>query len=90
MRPSVLFGDRKEFRLGRKDSRKGIMSAFSFLIPSKYKPVHGRDVAKAMMNVVRLSQKTYKIHEYKEITELTKPTKIIRNNILETTIRDKY
>lgn len=52
MQPSVLLGDRKEFRLGEKIS-KGIMSAFSFLIPSKYKPIHGRNVAKAMVATVK-------------------------------------
>lgn len=48
MRPSMLLGDRKEFRLGEKIG-KGLMKTFSFLIPSKYKPIHGRDVAKAMI-----------------------------------------
>ena len=66
MRPSVLLGDRKEFRLGEK-ILKGIMSAFSFLIPSKYKPVHGRDVAKRMMDVVKVNKKGFFIYEYREI-----------------------
>ena len=66
MRPSVLFGDRKEFRLGEKVS-KGIMSAFSFLIPSKYKAIHGRDVAKSMISVATKGKKGSYIYDYKEI-----------------------
>ncbi|MGB3153976.1 MAG: NAD(P)H-binding protein, partial [Chitinophagaceae bacterium] len=54
MRPSMLLGDRKEFRLGEKIS-KGILPAFSFLIPSKYKPIHGKDVAKAMQVLAKKS-----------------------------------
>ena len=66
MRPSVLLGDRKEFRLGEKIS-KGIMSAFSFLIPSKYKPVHGRDVAKAMVAVAKKHDEGFFVLEYSGI-----------------------
>ncbi len=39
MRPSVLQGDRKEFRLAESISKK-LISALAFLIPSKYKPIH--------------------------------------------------
>jgi uncharacterized protein YbjT (DUF2867 family) len=66
MRPSVLLGYRKEFRLGEKIS-KGIMSVFSFLIPSKYKPIHGRDVAKAMIAEVKKAKVGKFIHEYQDI-----------------------
>ncbi len=66
MRPSVLLGDRKEFRLGEKIS-KGIMSAFSFLIPSKYKPVHGRDVAKAMVAAAKKHDEGFFVLEYSGI-----------------------
>lgn len=71
MRPSVLLGDRKEFRLGEKIS-KGLMSAFSFLIPSKYKPVHGRDVAKAMVASAKKKDERVSVCEYNEIKQLTK------------------
>ena len=66
MRPSVLLGVRKEFRLGEKIS-KGIMSAFSFLIPSKYKPVHGRDVAKAMVAAAKKHDEGFFALEYNGI-----------------------
>jgi uncharacterized protein YbjT (DUF2867 family) len=66
MRPSVLFGDRKEFRLGEKMS-KVIMSVFSFLIPSKYKAIHGRDVAKSMISLTTKGKEGFHIYEYKAI-----------------------
>lgn len=66
MRPSVLLGDRKEFRLGEKIS-KGIMAAFSFLIPSKYKAVHGRDVAKAMIKLAAKKMEGVQVYQYHEI-----------------------
>jgi uncharacterized protein YbjT (DUF2867 family) len=66
MRPSILLGDRKEFRLGEKIG-KGIMSAFSFLIPSKYKPIHASDVAKAMLAAGKKGKEGVFVYEYKEI-----------------------
>ena len=66
MRPSVLLGDRKEFRLGEKIS-KGMMSTFSFLIPSKYKPIHGRDVAKAMVAAAKKHDEGFFVLEYSGI-----------------------
>ncbi len=66
MRPSVLLGDRKEKRLGESISKK-IMSALSFLVPAKYKAIHGRTVAKAMANLAKENKKGYYIHEYKQI-----------------------
>lgn len=66
MRPSVLLGDRKEKRLGETISKK-IMSALSFLVPAKYKAIHGRTVAKAMSNLAKENKKGFYIHEYKQI-----------------------
>ena len=70
MRPSVLLGDRKEKRIGESIS-KNIMSALSFLVPSKYKPIQGRTVAKAMKNVSKENKQGFFIYEYKEIKTLT-------------------
>ncbi|MBK7560235.1 MAG: NAD(P)H-binding protein [Chitinophagaceae bacterium] len=69
MRPSMLLGDRKEFRLGEKIS-KGILPAFSFLIPSKYKPVHGKEVAQAMSGFAKKNDAGFFISEYREIKQL--------------------
>lgn len=68
MRPSVLLGDRKEFRLGEKIG-KGLMKTFSFLIPSKYKPVQGRDVAKAMVAAAKKSDEGFFIWGYSGIKQ---------------------
>ena len=48
--PSLLLGDRKEFRLGEKISQL-VMPLFAFAIPSKYKPIAASSVAKAMIFV---------------------------------------
>ena len=70
MRPSVLLGDRKEFRMGEKIS-KGIMSTFSFFIPPKYKPIHGKDVAKAMVAAAMKTEEGFFIREYRAIKQLS-------------------
>ena len=66
IRPSVLLGDRKEFRLGEKIS-KSVMSAFSFLIPAKYKPIHGKKVAMAMLAAAKKQNEGFHIYHYPEI-----------------------
>jgi len=48
-RPSMLLGKREEFRLAEKIS-SFIFPIFAFLVPSKYKPIPGKSVAKAMVN----------------------------------------
>ncbi|HLG40806.1 MAG TPA: NAD(P)H-binding protein [Chitinophagaceae bacterium] len=69
MRPSMLLGDRKEFRLGEKIG-KGLMAAFSFLIPSKYKPMHAKDVAKAMIAAAKEKKDGFFVYEYKEMKSM--------------------
>ena len=66
MRPSVLMGERKESRAGESISKK-IMSVLSFMIPSKYKPIHGRDVAKAMIAVTKKQKEGFHIYQYAEM-----------------------
>jgi uncharacterized protein YbjT (DUF2867 family) len=66
MRPSMLLGDRKEFRLGEKIGNP-VMKAISFLLPSKYKPIHGRDVAKAMLVASKKNEEEFFVWEYNEI-----------------------
>ena len=63
LRPSLLLGDRKEFRLGEKIA-KFIMKSLSFIFIGnikKYKPIHAIDVAKALIHI---SKNDYKIHCY--------------------------
>lgn len=61
--PSLLLGNRNEFRLGERISQL-IMPIFSFVIPSKYKPIAAKSIAKAMIreainNVTGVKRYTY-------------------------------
>jgi uncharacterized protein YbjT (DUF2867 family) len=69
MRPSLLLGDRKEFRLGE-DFSKVFMTTLSFLVPSKYKAIQAKDVAKAMASIAKKDLEGVYVYEYKEIMEL--------------------
>ena len=71
MRPSMLIGDRKEFRFGEKIGTP-LMKAISFLLPSKYKPVHGRDVAKAMVAAAKSGKEGSNSYEFSDIKRLAK------------------
>jgi len=54
-KPSMLLGQRKEFRLGEWIG-KGLMQAISFVFVGslkKWKGIHGNDVAKAMVQVAK-------------------------------------
>lgn len=68
IRPSVLLGNRKESRPAEKISML-VMSAFSILIPSRYKAIKAIDVAKAMISVSKMSDKVFSILHYREIKE---------------------
>ena len=70
MRPSLLLGDRKEFRLGE-DFSKIFMTTLSFLIPSKYKAIPAKDVAKAMVAIAKKNEEGVFVYEYKEIKDLS-------------------
>ena len=69
MRPSMLLGDRKEFRLGEKIGTP-VMKAISFLLPAKYKAIHGRKVAQAMLAAAKKNEEGFFVYEYKEIKNL--------------------
>jgi uncharacterized protein YbjT (DUF2867 family) len=48
VRPSLLLGDRREFRLGEEIAKR-----FAWAIPGKYRPVRARDVAAALIGAAR-------------------------------------
>ena len=48
VRPSLLLGDRKEFRLG-----EVLAKPFALLVPGRYRPVHACDVAAALLRLAR-------------------------------------
>ncbi|MCM3585246.1 oxidoreductase [Mesobacillus maritimus] len=72
-RPSLLLGERKEFRFGEKI---GVLLSplFSFLLVGslkKFKPIHARDVAKAMYQASLTAQHGQFIHENDEIHQMS-------------------
>ena len=69
MQPSMLLGHRKEYRLGEKIVTP-LMKALSFLLPSRYKPIQARDVAKAMTEVAKKKEEGVFIYTFKEIKKM--------------------
>ena len=71
MRPSLLLDDRKESRPLEKIGKK-IMAGISFLLASKYKPIHGKFVAKAMLEASKKKETGNFVYEFREMIELNK------------------
>lgn len=61
-RPSLLLGERAEFRLGEEVARR-----FSFLMPGRYKPVHATQVAAALVRAAREDRPGPRIIENQEL-----------------------
>ena len=73
MQPSILLGERKETRTGERIG-KAVMNVVSFLLIGslrKYKPLHGWNVARAMINVSKNNIKGVHRYSYDEITNLS-------------------
>ena len=68
-RPSLLMGNRKEFRLGERIFQY-LMGPLSFLIPGTYKPIKAEDVALAMIQKSLQEPNKEQILYYKEIKAL--------------------
>jgi len=66
MRPSILLGERKESRPLEKISQS-MMTIFSLLLPSRYKPIQARDVARAMLASAKTNQMGFFIYEYDQM-----------------------
>jgi uncharacterized protein YbjT (DUF2867 family) len=72
LQPSLLLGDRKEFRLGEKIGAF-FMKLFSFLLigkMKKYKPIQSEAVAKAMFDIAQKKYKGFHIIESDEIQKI--------------------
>jgi uncharacterized protein YbjT (DUF2867 family) len=72
MQPSQLLGDRKENRPAEKIF-KAIMKTVSPLLGgslAKYKPIHGRDVAKAMIKAAKTNNKGVHRYSFHELMKL--------------------
>jgi uncharacterized protein YbjT (DUF2867 family) len=68
-RPSMLLGDRKEFRLGERIGQ-GVMRTLSFLIPSRYKAIQAADVARAMVGAAKTERPGFHIYHHSEMMQL--------------------
>jgi uncharacterized protein YbjT (DUF2867 family) len=64
VRPSLLLGERKEFRLG-----EALMKPFGPLMPRTYRPVHARAVAATMIRAAQEDQPGVRIIESRDISE---------------------
>jgi uncharacterized protein YbjT (DUF2867 family) len=74
MQPSMLLGDRKEKRIAEQIGTP-IIKALSFLMTGarrKYKPIHGREVARAMLNASKKDETGIFIYTYDDIKQLAK------------------
>lgn len=72
LQPSLLLGNRTEFRLGEKVGAF-FMKTFSFLFRGnlkKYKPIEGKTVAKALLAIAQINNKGFKIYESDAIQEI--------------------
>jgi uncharacterized protein YbjT (DUF2867 family) len=70
-RPSMLLGNRKEFRLGE-EIAKAISAPLSFLFPSKYKPVKAESVARAMITASKKATLGFNVNHYNEMVNIAK------------------
>ncbi len=68
-RPSLLLGERHEFRLG-----EIVTKPLAFLAPAKYRPVHARDVAGVLLQAAVLDQPGTRIIESRDIRAFAKRT----------------
>jgi uncharacterized protein YbjT (DUF2867 family) len=72
LQPSLLLGNRTEFRLGEKVGAF-FMKTLSFLFLGnlkKYKPIESKKVAKALLKIAQANNKGFKIYESDAIQEI--------------------
>ena len=70
-RPSILLGDRQEFRLGEAFA-KPITSLFAWALPESLKPVTDDAVALAMLEFANRSGSGFRVVESNEIRQIAK------------------
>lgn|ERR1700687_1604145 len=71
-RPSMLLGNRKEFRLGERIGQSG-MKLIALLLAGrlkKFKAIEAREVAAAMIEAAKQSKEGITVHEYDEMKRL--------------------
>ena len=70
MQPSMLLGKRSESRPLEKFGQP-MMKAFSFLFPSKYKPIQANVVARAMLEASKKNEPGVFVYEYKDMMAMS-------------------
>lgn len=75
-RPSLLLGNRQEFRFGEKIGTVLSPALSAVLVGSlkKYKPIHAKNVASAMYQASELTDTGVFTHESDEIQKMSKPS----------------
>lgn len=73
-RPSLLLGDRKEFRIAEKLGEYSLKALSVMMLGKlkKYKPIKAKDVAKAMFNISLKNNIGFRIYESDEIVNIAK------------------
>ncbi len=66
LRPSLLLGNRKEFRLGEKIGSL-ILPKIDFLIPELYKPIHAEKISEKIISILQNSKQGTHIYEGKKL-----------------------
>lgn len=69
VRPSLLLGERREFRLGE-ELGKGLDRALGWLLPGRYRPVRAEAVARVLVHSAREEQPGTRVVESDEIRAL--------------------
>jgi uncharacterized protein YbjT (DUF2867 family) len=72
MQPSMLLGERKENRPMERIFQT-VSKAIAKILPSKYRPIHGRIVSAAMLNSVKKGQSGFFKYTYNEMGSLCIP-----------------
>lgn len=72
LRPSLLLGDRKEFRMGE-TAAAIFMKIFSFIfigVLQKYKPIESETVATALFNIAQKNKEGFTIYESDQLQQI--------------------
>lgn len=72
VRPSLLLGDRNEFRMGEKVAAFIMKIATPLMLgpAQKYRPIEAKTVAKAMLQLAQKQENGFEIHESDELQKL--------------------
>jgi uncharacterized protein YbjT (DUF2867 family) len=65
LRPSLLLGERRDFRLGEEIGKR-----FAWIVPGRYRPIHARDVAAALVRAAKEDIPGMRIIESEDLREM--------------------